>query len=69
LGEEKAFSAKRIVRRHPWGGAGHGLTDEWPNYNTVGKNRRYARRRINRSAKVYVLGDVHTKLRRGILEV
>jgi transposase len=35
-------------------------TDELPAYNTIGANRRYNHRRINHSAKVYVVGDIHT---------
>ena len=35
-------------------------TDELPAYNTVSKGRRYEHRRINHSAKVYVVGDIHT---------
>ena len=35
-------------------------TDEWRSYNTLGKDRRHTHRRINHSAKVYVVGDIHT---------
>jgi transposase-like protein len=35
-------------------------TDELAAYNTVGANRQYNHRRINHSAKVYVVGDIHT---------
>jgi len=35
-------------------------TDEWSGYNTISENRRYTHKRINHSAKVYVMGDIHT---------
>jgi len=35
-------------------------TDELNAYNTVGKERRYQHRRINHTAKIYVMGDIHT---------
>jgi transposase len=35
-------------------------TDEFPSYNTVPKERRYHHKRIQHSAKVYVIGDIHT---------
>lgn len=36
------------------------FTDEGRWYNTVSKGRRYEHRRINHSAGVYVVGDIHT---------
>jgi transposase-like protein len=35
-------------------------TDELNSYNTLSKGKRYDHRRINHSAKVYVVGDIHT---------
>jgi transposase len=35
-------------------------TDEFNSYNTLAKGRRYDHRRINHSARVYVIGDIHT---------
>ena len=35
-------------------------TDELAAYNTVPGERQYKHRRINHSARVYVIGDIHT---------
>ncbi len=36
------------------------FTDEYPSYNTVGEGKRYTHQRINHSAGVYVMGNIHT---------
>jgi transposase-like protein len=35
-------------------------TDELNSYNTLSRGKRYDHRRINHSARVYVIGDIHT---------
>src|SRR6185312_9213983 len=36
------------------------FTDELNSYNTLSEGKRYKHHRINHSAKVYVMGDIHT---------
>lgn len=35
-------------------------TDEYASYNTLPGEKQYTHRRINHSAKIYVMGDIHT---------
>jgi transposase-like protein len=66
-GRAKAFTIESVDAKNLVGLATEHIlpssivyTDELNSYNTLAKGKRYDQRRINHSAKVYVIGDIHT---------